>query len=601
MIVLDFDGAEGVATMNVLGLLPHVQTPSGGYHVYVKHPGRPIATWNRKMRRGVRVPGLDVRGDGGYAVFHGETGTGGYMAAGTHVPYAFDELPRWLREVLLSSRICETASRIPARLLVDVALGRAPDGRNDAGFWLACQLRDNGYTEAEAKRIVVDFAGLAGAHNSKGDVEPYTHPAARASVEQAFKRQPREPWAKANVLSTGGVDAVPISEVERETVAWLWQDRIPLGAITLLVGDPGLGKSMLSCRIAAEVSQGALGRVPAKVLMITAEDSVGAVVRPRLEAAGANLEQVLVIRVRQDRPEDWVVLPDSVADLEGLIIRHAVGLVVIDPLSAHLADGVNSWRDQSIRRALAPLHRIAEQQGTAVLVIAHLNKSQHDDPLYRIGGSIGLPGAARSVLVFARDPDDPERETGNRRTLAHSKSSYGRLAPSLVYEVESVPLADDDGEPPILTARLAERGDSVHTARDLLSSVDAKSRSALDDALEFLREELAGGPQPVKSLQARAQALGISDTTLKRARRKLGVLHRRSGFGAGSIVSLLLPDPSVIAGQPPIPQPSSTDGRLWQQPHEQADCDRQPAPLVPIPGQLSLWPGMAGQAGGSSL
>jgi hypothetical protein len=66
-IVLDFDGELGMQTLRQLearGLPDSVRalTPGGGVHVYLRHPGVPVAT-----RKGV-LPGMDVRGDGGFVV-----------------------------------------------------------------------------------------------------------------------------------------------------------------------------------------------------------------------------------------------------------------------------------------------------------------------------------------------------------------------------------------------------------------------------------------------------------------------------------------------------------------------------------------------------
>src|SRR5215831_12254305 len=44
IIVLDFDGAAGIAAMEELRLRPHVKTGSGGAHVYFRHPGWPVQT-----------------------------------------------------------------------------------------------------------------------------------------------------------------------------------------------------------------------------------------------------------------------------------------------------------------------------------------------------------------------------------------------------------------------------------------------------------------------------------------------------------------------------------------------------------------------------
>ena len=142
---------------------------------------------------------------------------------------------------------------------------------------------------------------------------------------------------------------------------------------------------------------------------------------PRLLAAGAELERIVFPPPASDGLERTLRLPNDVNYLGELIASTAAKLVVFDPLVAHLPAKVNSWQDQSLRGALAPLAALAQELGTAVLLIAHLNKGRDADPLRRLGGSIGLAAAARSLLLLARDPDDPEGETGARRVLAHAK------------------------------------------------------------------------------------------------------------------------------------------------------------------------------------
>jgi len=46
------------------------------------------------------------------------------------------------------------------------------------------------------------------------------------------------------------------NDVQPEQRRWLWPARIPLGKLTLLIGDPGVGKSLLATDLAARVSAG---------------------------------------------------------------------------------------------------------------------------------------------------------------------------------------------------------------------------------------------------------------------------------------------------------------------------------------------------------
>src|SRR5437016_7228321 len=93
---------------------------------------------------------------------------------------------------------------------------------------------------------------------------------------------------------------VKLSEVETKPIEWLWQRRIPLGKITILDGDPGTGKSLLAITIAACVStgqpmpDGAPGK-QGKVILIAPEDAAEDTIKPRVEAAGGDPSQVLMI------------------------------------------------------------------------------------------------------------------------------------------------------------------------------------------------------------------------------------------------------------------------------------------------------------------
>jgi hypothetical protein len=298
--------------------------------------------------------------------------------------------------------------------------------------------------------------------------------------------------------------------------------------ITVLAGSPGLGKSTLTADLAARLSRGTLTGAPSSALILTGEDPLTRVVRPRLEAAGADLNRVHFGAIKRGGFETPLVLPDNIADLRELVLEHAAELVAIDPLTAHLAGKINSWKDQSVREALAPLHRLADETGAAVIVVAHLNKGQGSDPLDRLGGSIGIPAAARSVLLLARDPDDPEGEVGSRRVLAHVKSNLSEPAPSLALELETKTL--DSG---VETVAIKQLGVSDYAGSQLLGNDQSRRGSKLLDAIEFLQTILSEGPKPVAEVQAEAERRGISESTLKRAGKQVGIEPRKLGYSEG--------------------------------------------------------------------
>lgn len=314
----------------------------------------------------------------------------------------------------------------------------------------------------------------------------------------------------------GAAEPIRASQLEVRPVEWLWPGRVPLGGLTVLAGEPGLGKSLLGIWLAARLSRGDLGR-PGASLLLTAEDSREYTVLPRLTAARAKLARIAFPPPGSDGLDRVIRLPDDVGLLRELVAKTAAKLVVIDPLVAYLPAKVNSWQDQSLRGALAPLAALAQEQGTAVLLIAHLNKGRDADPLRRLGGSIALAAAARSLLLLARDPDDPEGAAGPRRILAQAKSNLGLLQPSLAFQIKAASLTNQ-----VTTAYLETDGTSRFTAAELLALNEAEAQSKLSEAEGLLRAELENGPRPVTELRAAALELGISITTLERAKKRLG-------------------------------------------------------------------------------
>lgn len=325
-----------------------------------------------------------------------------------------------------------------------------------------------------------------------------------------------------------GVRLVRIADVTRERVEWCWLHRMPYGKLTVVEGDPGLGKSTLLLDVAARLTTGRpmpgtdLEHEPAGVVILTAEDGLGDTVRPRLEAAGADLTRVAALTaVMEGSVERMPLLPEDLAHVEQAAMDMRAALVFVDPLMAYLSADVNSHRDQDVRRALAPAAAMAERTGAAVVVIRHLNKSSGASALYRGGGSIGITGAARSVLLVAPDPEDEER-----CILAVSKSNLAPIPPALAYQLVSDPAFD--------CARVDWHGPTDHRAADLLSAPQTdETRGAMAEAADFLRDLLGSGPMTAADAERERRQAGISEATLRRARQALGVVSEREG-GIGS-------------------------------------------------------------------
>ena len=320
---------------------------------------------------------------------------------------------------------------------------------------------------------------------------------------------------------------VLLSDVVAEQVLWLWESRIPLGKLIILEGDPGLGKSALLTDAAARISVGRAWPdgtpcAAGGVVICSSEDGAADTIRPRLDAAGGDPSKVLDLTMVPDgNIERFITIPKDLDAIRQGIKRVGAQLVIMDPIMQFLSGDHNAHKDQDVRQALAPLAKLAEETGTAIVVVRHLNKASGGNPLYRGGGSIGIIGAARSALLVAQHPDDE-----HRRVLAPLKSNLAKPAPSLAFTLAEAANG---------AVRVEYKGKTPYNAETLLAPApDPEERSALEEAKEFLRDALDDGPRYNKVLKKEAREADISEATLRRAKEALGVRANKEGDGSWS-------------------------------------------------------------------
>ncbi len=325
---------------------------------------------------------------------------------------------------------------------------------------------------------------------------------------------------------TGEVGTL-MSEVEAETVEWLWQSRIPLGKLTVLDGDPGLGKSVITMDLAARVTRGRafpdgvvdhVGNLDhvdhlGGVVILSAEDGLADTIKPRLDAAGADTSRIVAISTVPDRGgnERTMSIPEDIGTIEAAIRRVDAKLVIVDPLMAFLSGKANY--DQDVRKALTPLARMAESTGVAVLVVRHLNKQQGGKAIYRGGSSIGIIGAARSGLVVEAHPDNKDL-----RVLAMNKSNLAEKAASFTY---SVTTAENDA------AKVAWGTTTDLDADDILNP----DTSEVGKAMAWLTDKLRDVPLPSNTVFEEGREAGFSKKTIQRAKDALNIKAKKDGLG----------------------------------------------------------------------
>jgi hypothetical protein len=322
------------------------------------------------------------------------------------------------------------------------------------------------------------------------------------------------------------VVAQRLRDVAPVDVRWLWQDRIPYGKLTLLVGDPSVGKSFLSLDIATRLSTGVgwpdrqcVPITPRNTVIVTAEDDLADTVRPRLDAAGANVDRITAVvgtKRRRDRKHEWLCLDLDIPVLAEHVTAVEAGLLILDPITAYFSSKSDSHSNTDVRGVLGPLSDLAASTGCAVLAITHLNKGKAGRALYRAMGSLAFIAAARASWLLGRDP-----EHDSRRLFLPIKNNLVRDPSGLAFEIV-------DGRLEWSPNRIDVDTDSV-----LADDGEQTSRARAGD---WLVSVLAPGPVLVSHLRATAEVAHIGWRSIERAKTDLGVTSARSGGvgGAGS-------------------------------------------------------------------
>lgn len=432
-IVLDFDDLK---TFERFNLVPLVRTPSGGCHVWVKHPGWPVVGGSRVEP--TQLPGLDIRSEGHLATFAGK----GYKITGKKI-YRLSELPTELRQLIESRKRTEIANTdvtLPADFtdyvsrneLLEEALGKvsAGGGRNEIGFWLACQLRDERYSFEDAWKVMKRFATRVSSVNGR---HPYTSQEAYNSLTQAYGQPARLPrsledrslfnrvfkteWAREQVrttlrslkLGTFTLDAYVGHPEEDEPLVWTLKDLQPEGSNVLLSGQRKVGKTSLGLNLARSLLDGKLflGRFPAKELdgcvgYLNYEMSLRQfntwLRRVRIE----NIEQFVHWPLR-GKHVDWFnddVFHYMVEQLKSFEVEY----LIVDPWARAISGLVDENDNSQVAAFLERLDMAKQAAGIPDLtILAHASKAKVAEGEERARGASRLEDWADVLWVATRD------------------------------------------------------------------------------------------------------------------------------------------------------------------------------------------------------
>ena len=324
----------------------------------------------------------------------------------------------------------------------------------------------------------------------------------------------------------------PASDIAIAPTHWLWDQRIPLGELTLLAGREGIGKSAISYDIAADVTTGKArgyfkGR-PRSVFVAASEDRWGQTIVPRLMAANADLSLVYRVDVVKIGHKEQLTFP---ADNEALVREMKFrdgGLLLLDPLVSRLSSSLDTHKDAEVRLALEPLVDILQELEVAGIGLIHLNKTASGDALSMLMASRAFAAVARAVVFCTQDPDDD-----TLRLFGQAKNNLGPIdLPSIRYVIEEREVGEVGGE--VITAvKVKWSGEDDRDFRSLVeTAAQMTNRTEIHDAQEWLVDYLVhkGGGEESAIVKKDAAREGHNERTLKRAFARIKGETQSSGF-----------------------------------------------------------------------
>lgn len=562
--VIDFDELgwfekwKELVSPELFAKLVVARTPSGGYHVWYrleeKPPGNKVLARNKRGH-----VAIETRGHGGYVAVPPSPGytfvQGKPQNIATLTLEERDEL------FSLAYEMHEGVVEVYDPSNLDPAIGRPGDAYARTQTW-ADILSEYGWTEVGHKgentywRRPDKSKGKSASTNGElghfyvftsnaYPLDPgkaYTKFAFYAAMKhggnyQAAAKELRalgyggpkaEKQYRESVPAIQGVDEeeerpaqrwVSAANIIVKKTEWLWEPYIPLGDVTLLAGDPGVGKSTLAQAFATATTLGAeiMGKPFAmgNVIFLSAEQSVSRVTVPRFHDMGADLTKIIL---PDDESADGKIQPfildhPGIDELAETCKEVKPKLIVIDTITAYIEGARDMNSANQTREWIRRLGEIARHNMCGLVMLGHYNKNSQAKAIYRIVGSIDFVGASRSVLACGMDPDDKDT-----RAADHIKSNVGPLGPGIGFSLDG--------------GKFSWTGASDLTADRMFEMPQIKeARNKREDCAKFILEQMGGMAMDSVDMEKKLKDAGFSSRVWKECKQKLGIKSERDRFG----------------------------------------------------------------------
>lgn len=407
------------------------------------------------------------------------------------------ELPKWVRRELLN--------------------GKPTQGKRSEMMWkLVLSLLEAGVARDDCFTLL-----KASPWNKFGDDQ------LKREIEKANgKKLVRKNSKSTTEKTTYRFLAHSLDEVEEEEIDWIWYPYIARGELSILEGDPGVGKSYLAQMVCASIADGRrlpspkrMPVVQGKIAYFDMENSAGSVTKKRLSTNGLKNFDYFY----QEEEPFSIDDEDTVEEVENAIERFKPTVVVFDTLNTYIGKA-NTHNSAESQQAFSWFRSIAKRYNCSVIVLRHLTKGTRDGKaLYRGQGSIAFAGLARVVMSVGLMPDDPDT-----RVMAVTKINVTRPPKALTYTITELPDTMKERD-----RSKFEWGEYVDiSADDLIAAPPpVKGPNEREEAKKFLEDILSKGPVELKKIEQTCEARSINIRTVYRAADTLGVKRSSTGFG----------------------------------------------------------------------
>ena len=349
------------------------------------------------------------------------------------------------------------------------------------------------------------------------------------------------------------------ADIEPEVIRWLWPGWLACGKLHIMAGVPGTGKTTIALALAATVSTGGLFPdgskcEPGNVLIWSGEDGLNDTLLPRLLLMGAERKRIYFVGdmtingepVPFDPAKHFSALAEAATGIGG------IKLMIVDPIvSAVVGD---SHKAAEVRRSLQPVVDLAAKLDAAMVGISHFSKgTAGNDPLERVTGSNAFGALPRIVMATARVKDDADASAAPKRILVRTKSNIGPDGGGYCYSLEQSAVQGYAG---LLASRVLWGAELEGTAKQLLATAEAEAdpeeqsqnKSATDWLRDLLLDESDG--LRVGEIIKLAKINGFSERTIYRAKDRLGLIIKTTGFGKDKVSIWSLPIPAANPANP---------------------------------------------------